>query len=115
MWDALSGANPELKVMSGHIDSVTSVAFSSDSTYIVSGSRDKFIQVPPFSSAWTHTQEKWIITLIGRNRLMWMPHDTTIPVFFPYTKLIISQYGSISIDFQHCKIGHDWAGCYIPT
>ena len=35
----------ELKVLKGHTDKVTSVAFCRDSTHIVSGSQNGFIQV----------------------------------------------------------------------
>ena len=43
LTDALSGV--ELKVLTGHTDCVQSVAFSSDSTHIVSGLYDKSVQV----------------------------------------------------------------------
>ena len=137
VWDVSSG--DQLKILNGHTHYVTSVAFSSDCTYIVSGSDDASVQVwdalsgielrvlnghtndvtsvitEPFSFLWTRTEDKWIITLSDTNCLMWIPHDPIIPLFFSHTQLIISCHGSISIDFQHCKIGHDWTGCYVPA
>ncbi|KIM40859.1 hypothetical protein M413DRAFT_72500 [Hebeloma cylindrosporum] len=114
VWDALSGA--ELQVLNGHIHFVNSVAFSNDGTRIVSGSRDESVQVSiaePLSPPWTRTQDNWIVSLPERDRLMWVAHDGPVPLFLPYTLLIISRHGFVSINFQDCKIGQDWAGCYI--
>jgi WD40 repeat protein len=111
VWDGLS--RTELKM-------VASQVFSSDrtNTYAQS-SRDVSLQVPiagPLSLPWTRTQDQWIITLPDTNRLMWVPHGIHIPLsVFPYTELIISCHGSISINFQHCRIGYDWASCYVSA
>ena len=43
MWDASTGV--QLLVINGHIDWVTSVAFSTDGGWIISGSRDQSIRV----------------------------------------------------------------------
>ena len=43
VWDASTGA--ELKVLNGHKKSVLSVAFSTDGTRIVSGSKDNSVRV----------------------------------------------------------------------
>jgi len=43
VWDASTGK--ELNVLNGHTSSVTSVAFSTDGTRIVSGSEDKSVRV----------------------------------------------------------------------
>jgi hypothetical protein len=115
VWDASSGT--QLKVLNGHTSTVTSVAFSIDGIHIVSGSADHSVQMsvaePLFSSqAWTCTEDNWMITLTGRDHLMWVPQH--IPLFFPDTVHVISSHGSATINFQHCRIGHDWIGCYVP-
>jgi len=43
VWDASTGK--QLNVLNGHTDLVSSVAFSTDGTRIVSGSRDKLVRV----------------------------------------------------------------------
>ena len=43
VWDASTGA--ELKVLKGHSQSVLSVAFSTDGTRVVSGSKDNSVRV----------------------------------------------------------------------
>ncbi|EDR10455.1 uncharacterized protein LACBIDRAFT_385169 [Laccaria bicolor S238N-H82] len=43
VWDVSTGT--ELKVLNGHMDGVSSVAFSTDGTHIVSGSYDKSVRV----------------------------------------------------------------------
>ena len=153
VWDASTGA--ELKVLNGHTDYVTSVAFSAEGTHIISGSEDKSVRVwdasigaepvvpivhthsvnsitsacnntcialdseeyaqlsmvgrayPPWTN---NTQTGWIHSVPGGYRLMWVPEAAD-----PYTIIIISREGSACINFQDCKIGHEWAGCYIPS
>jgi WD40 repeat protein len=43
VWDVSTGK--ELNVLNGHTESVNSVAFSTDGTYIVSGSSDNSVRV----------------------------------------------------------------------
>ena len=113
VWDASTGT--ELKVLHGHSESVSSVAFSADGTRIVSASIDKSVRVWDASAvdcayaAWTcDTQTHWILSVHGKYRLMWIPE-----LACPYSIIIISCKGSAVVGFQDCKIGRDWAGCYI--
>jgi WD40 repeat protein len=57
VWDASTGK--ELKTLNGHIAYVTSVAFSSDGTRIVSGSYDWSVRV------WNASTGKELMTLSG--------------------------------------------------
>ena len=153
VWDAFTGI--ELKVLNGHTSPVFSIAFSTDGTRIVSGSAapnsvrvwDASIEtdfpasvMPNFHTnsinsitsptagtldeesaqlyivdraypAWTNdTQTGWINSILGGYRLMWVPEQA-----YPYSIIIISRGGSAIINFQNCKIGCNWAGCYIPS
>ncbi|EKM52768.1 uncharacterized protein PHACADRAFT_101230, partial [Phanerochaete carnosa HHB-10118-sp] len=58
LWDAVTGSH--LTTLEGHEDTVQCVAFSSDSKYIASGSRDKTIII------WDATIGQHLHTLTGR-------------------------------------------------
>jgi len=108
VWDASSWVTP--KVLSGHTNAIThTISSSSDHATQVSAAE------PPFSqwTDWTHTDDNQIITLPSKHCLMWVPPG--ISLFSPHTLLIMSHFGSASINFEHCKIGPDWASCYVPT
>ena len=142
MWDASTGA--ALQKLNGHTDFVNSVAFSHDGIHIVSGSDDKSVRVwdAPTGAAlqqlnghivsdsdvisiwvwnemhhgvlWTSTFHGWIVSLPIQNRLMWIPEGIHNIIRRPYNSLIISQEGYAHVDFQCCKFGNKWVGCYKP-
>ncbi|CAE7093888.1 unnamed protein product [Rhizoctonia solani] len=138
VWDV---ANHEsIAVFAGHMDRVLSVAFSPDGTQIVSGSADSTIRVwnspPPSSSSpedvgseapqdpagtpkshlpldWEMDSEGWVHDTQGR-LLLWVPPDLRRILMRRQNSGLISQQGSIELDFSDAKIGDEWYECYVP-
>ncbi|PPQ95182.1 hypothetical protein CVT25_013179, partial [Psilocybe cyanescens] len=113
VWDVSTGA--ELKVLNGHTDSVRSAAFSvtsstDSSCTILHEDSARLSIVDSAYPAWTTISKPWIISALGRYRLMWVPE-----MAYPYTIIVISRKGSAHINFQDCKIGRDWAECYTSS
>jgi len=88
----------ELKALNGHTGSVTSVAFSSDGTKILSGSGDKSVQVwdaiNHIHATWTCDIDNWVISIPNKDRLMWVPKH--ILLAYPNTTLIILEVRAIA-------------------
>jgi WD40 repeat protein len=102
-----------LNVLKGHTGSVFSVAFSSDSTQIVSGSRDESVRVWDVSMiVWNWANKNWIISSQGQNHLMWVPQEAKLAQ--SYNILIISCSDFATVDFHQSMIGVDWVHCYTP-
>ena len=115
MWDASTGK--ELKTFNGHTGHVTSVAFSSDGTHIVSGSSDTSVRMWDLEYDGLHflsTPQHWIESLPQQDRLMWVPSEVCGVLHYP-PNLVISRKGSVAVDFRHSKIGTAWAECYTPS
>ena len=138
VWSASTGA--KLQQLIGHSDWVKSVAFSHDGTCIVSGSDDKSVHMWSASTDlklqqlddqiasgsdvasiwiksrmhWTSTMDGWIVSLPGKDHLVWLPQGIREVIHHPYNTLVISQEGYAHINFQDCNIGIKWAECYKP-
>ena len=142
VWDASTGA--ALQQLNGHTDWVRSVAFSHDGSHIVSGSDDMSVRVWGSSAGaelqqlnghtasgsdvtsfwvcskkhlgvlWTSSEDGWIVSLPGQDRLVWMPQGIREVIYHPYNTLIISQEGYAHIDFEGGNIGSQWEECYKP-
>ena len=111
VWDASTGAEPVVPIVNTH--SVNSITSACNSTCIALDS-EEYAQLSMVGRAyppWTNnTQTGWIHSVPGGYRLMWVPEAAD-----PYTIIIISRKGSACINFQDCKIGREWAGCYLPS
>ena len=111
VWDASIRAKPV--VQNVHTHSVNSITSPRDSACIALDSEEyaQFSIVGRAYPPWTNnTQTGWIHSVPGRYRLIWVPKAA-----YPYSIIIISHKGSACVNFQDCKIGRDWAGCYIPS
>jgi len=114
VWDASTDA--ELQQLNSHTRNVNSTAFSNNDTWIISSSSEHSVNVwnrMHCGVFWTSTAKGWIISLLGQNRLMWVPPVIHEVLHHPYNTLIISQKGNAHINFQGCKLGTNWAECYI--
>jgi WD40 repeat protein len=105
VWDASTGA--ELKVPNLHTSSSNSIASPIHNTINFDDDTAQLSIVGHEYPAWTTVTKPWIHSMLGGYRLMWVP-----VMAYPYTILVISCEGSAHINFQDCKIGHDWIGCY---
>jgi len=107
VWDA----STEPVVPNFHTHSVNSITSPTDSPCIPFDEESvKLSIVGRVYPAWTHTETRWILSVPGGYRLMWVPVRV-----YPYSIIVISRKGSAFINFKDCKIGRDWAGCYIPS
>ena len=111
--------------LKGHTGSVSSVAFSSDGTRIVSGSTDNSVRVWDVSTgilnnvfigdarfAWHLADSNWIISSQDQNHLMWVPREVNL--ITPLNILIMSRSGCAKVDFHQSMIGADWIRSYTP-
>ena len=112
--------------LNGHTSYVTSVAFSSDGTHIVSCPGDgsvlvlnMSIECPPVWDYTVHGQhwvssaslEHWVIWLPYHKCLArWVPNSSDI--IDPHALLVISREMSTVINFTNSKMGPNWATCY---
>jgi WD40 repeat protein len=111
LWDVATGM--ELMALKGHTAPVMSVAFSSDRTCIVSGSRDKSVRVWDVSMIgykWYLADKNWIISSPEKDHLMWVPQEANLVQDF--NTLIISSSDFATVDFHQSMIGVDWVHCY---
>ena len=111
VWDASTGAEPVLPIV--HTHSVNSITSACNNTCIALDS-EEYAQLSMVGRAYppwtTNTQTGRIHSVPGGYRLMWVPEAAD-----PYIIIIISREGSACINFPDCKIGREWAGCYIPS
>jgi hypothetical protein len=64
------------------------------------------------SNDWSVRDTNWIVSSQGTDHLMWVPPAAQVTE--PSNILVISRYGSGSVDFQQSMIGGHWVGCYTP-
>ena len=110
VWDASTGAQLEAPNIRRY--SLSSITSPADNTDIILDDDEsaRLSIVGCAYPAWTTDRKRWICSVLGGYRLMWVPE-----VAYPYTILVISRRGSAIVNFQDCRIGRDWAGCYTPT
>ena len=109
VWDASTVVEPVVPNL--HTHSVYSITSPTDSPCITLDEESAQLSfVGHAYPAWTNTKTHWILSVPGGYRLMWVQE-----LAYPYSIIIISRKASAFINFQDCKIGRDWAGCYIPS
>ena len=109
VWDASTVA--QAKVPTIHTSSHTCITTLADNTCITLDHESAQLSIVGYTyPAWTTAPKPWICSVLGRYWLMWVPE-----VVYPYSIVVISCKWSALINFQNCKIGYDWAGCYTPT
>ena len=111
-------------MLNGHTRNVNSVAFSTDGTWIVSGSKDKSVRVWDMQTRYIRECTKhssdyhppytgWLLSpKDGQAYLMFVPLDAQLPDSFNI--LTIPDYAASSVDFTSAAIGSQWNGCYTP-
>ncbi|TFK96982.1 hypothetical protein BDV98DRAFT_514549, partial [Pterulicium gracile] len=137
IWDAKSGE--EVAKMEGHDTPVASVAFSHDSTLVVSGSRDNTMRVwtssrkdethaiphglstqlsanvkaSPLPIGCSFSKVGWI-TKAGqpRKRLFWYPPHLHRTLMVPRCRLVICRDGRTTLDLSSAKLGPEWTQIY---
>ena len=109
VWDASTGV--QLKVPNLDTSSLNSVAsFIHNTSITLDDDSAQSSSVANDYSAWTITPKLWILSVHDGYRLMWVPEAA-----YPYSILVISRNASAHINFQDCKIGCDWIGCYADS
>ncbi|CAE6533278.1 unnamed protein product [Rhizoctonia solani] len=126
IWDARNGRRV-LGPVKWHTSVVNSVAFSPDGTRVVSGSDDCTIRVtdvqaipdldpgssPDDFGEWFLREDGWVVNESSK-LLVWMPPNLRTSLMFPRTKLLISRWGYLRLNFESAHIGTSWAKCYQP-
>ena len=109
VWDASTRAEPNVPNLPK--SSPNSITSPTDSTSITLDEESARLSVVGHAyPAWTTSSKPWILSVLGGYRLMWVPE-----MAYPYSIIIITRERSAFINFQDCKIGRDWVGCYSPS
>jgi hypothetical protein len=61
--------------------------------------------------SWELDKDGWV-TIDGSKHVIWVPPEVRVALLYPHNIAMLSQAGSLRLDFSDVKIGEDWHECY---
>jgi WD40 repeat protein len=106
LWDAVTGA--ALQTLEGHLDSITSVAFSPDGKLVVSWPHDKTVTLDTSSDSLEQlhglfVSNDWVVERSGN--VLWLPPDYLATCVAVWNRIVVLGHSLGGISFLGFKQG----------